>query len=134
MKLAPLVIVLLFITGCSDSSREQAPLHSQIGKNCIVYFRKDALGMAADIPSSVTTGSWNGATVTQIGELLEVGDDWIVIGHHGRVFHIPRGAIQMMEFGSNVHQGSRLSLPLTQPGHDHGHGDHSHTSPAEQAH
>ncbi len=90
MRLTPLIVVLLFVAGCADSSRERSPLQSQIGKNCIVYFRKDALGMAADLPASVTTGNLNGAEVIQAGELMEVGNDWIVIGFEGRFFHIPQ--------------------------------------------
>lgn len=140
-----LIAVLLIFAGCADSSGESAPLRSQIGKNCMVYFRKDALGMAADLPSSVTTGSLNGVTVMQAGELLEVGDDWVVIGYHGRVFHIPQGAIQMVEFGTYINQGTRLSLPLAPKADDHGHGEHahpateqhgnhSHSTPTEHAH
>lgn len=137
MKLTPLIVVLLFVAGCADSSRERSPLGRQIGKNCIVYFRKDVMGMAGDNPSSVTAETWLGGTVSQAGELLEAGADWVVIGYHGRVFDIPQGAIQMIEFGSNINQGSRLSLPppqLGQKADDHGHGDHLHPATGDHSH
>lgn len=139
MKLIPILLlaVLPLIVGCAEQHTERPPLASQIGKNCIVYFRKDVMGMAGDNPSSVTAGTWAGGTVSQAGELLEAGADWVVIGYHGRVFHIPQVAIQMIEFGSNINQGSRLSLPppqLGQKADDHGHGDHVHPASGDHSH
>jgi hypothetical protein len=99
-------------------------MQNQIGKNCIVSFRRDALGMAADSPASVTTGGLNGAAVTQVGELMEIGTDWIVIDYHGQVFHIPQAAILMVEFGNNISSGHGLSEPLAPAPVDHG--DHTH--------
>ena len=80
--------------------------------------------MGADTPSSVTTGSLNGAEVTQAGELMAVGNDWIVINYHGREFHIPQAAILMVEFGNNITQDPSLSKPLPPAPVDHG--DHTH--------
>lgn len=113
MRSALLMFGLLITSGCADASLDRNPFQSQIGKNCIVYFRKDALGMGSDVPTSVTTGVMNGAEVTQIGELLEAERDWIVIGYDGRTFHIPREAIQMVEFGKNssTRTGLAESLP-----------------------
>lgn len=111
MRLSPLIVVLLFVAGCADTAREQNPLHCQIGKTCNVYFRRDALGMAADLPASVTTGDLNGAEVTQAGELIEVGDDWIVIGFGERVFHIPLESIQMVEFGKHASLSEARPVP-----------------------
>jgi hypothetical protein len=133
MKLTPLIFALLFVAGGADSSRERSPIHSQIGKNCIVSFRRDALGMAADSPASVTTGGLNGAAVTQMGELMEVGADWIVIDYHGRVFHIPQEAILMVEFGNNISSRHGLSEILAPPA-DHTHGDHVHSATGDHSH
>lgn len=115
MRLPLLIAALLLIAGCVDSSRERSPIHSQIGKNCIVYFRKDALGMATDVPASVVTGVLNGAEVTQSGELMEVGAVWIVIGFEGRIFHIPQASIQMVEFGQHASTRADLSEPRPAP-------------------
>ena len=80
MRIATTMLLCLTLAGCADTARDTAPMKSQVGQNCIVYFRRDTLGMAAAGPSSVLTGNLNGAEVTQAGELLEVGADWIVIG------------------------------------------------------
>jgi hypothetical protein len=126
MRLTLIIIGLLFATGCADTAHEQNPMRSQIGKNCNVYFRRDALGMAADLPASVTTGNLNGAEVTQAGELMDVGDDWIVIGFEGRFFHIPQASIQMVEFGKYASTRADLSEARPEPpitkapdGHEH---------------
>ncbi len=112
----------LFATGCAQP--EPVPVESQVGKNCLVYFRRDALGMAADIPSSATTGSLNGAEVTQIGQLVKASPDWIVINYHGREFHIPRTSILMIEFGNNLTQDPALGKPVEVDAGDHGGHDH----------
>ena len=125
MRNPTLMMLLVLLTGCADASRDTTPMKSQVGQNCIVYFRRDALGMAADTPSSVTTGMHNGAEVIQAGELMEVGADWIVIGYHGRVFHIPQAAILMVEFGKNVSTRQGLSEPLP-PSTEHGSEEHRH--------
>lgn len=125
MRSTLLMFGLLIASGCADASRDRNPLQSQIGKNCIVYFRKDALGMGSDVPTLVTTGVMNGAEVTQIGELLEVERDWIVIGYDGRLFHIPRESIQMVEFGKHSSTRAGLSEPILQKASpEHGHHEH----------
>ena len=120
-----LLLLLATLAGCADTARQPAPVESQVGRNCLVYFRRDALGMGADTPSSVTTGTHNGAEVTQAGELMAVGNDWIVINSHGREFHIPQAAILMVEFGSNITSGQGLSQPPP-PAVDTTHGEHVH--------
>ena len=112
MRTTLMMCGLLIASGCADAARDRNPMQSQIGKNCIVYFRKDALGMGSDVPASVTTGNMNGAEVTQIGELLEAERDWIVIGYDGRLFHIPRESIQMVEFGKHSSTRSDLAQPI----------------------
>lgn len=133
MRPSLFLIGLLLASGCADATRDRNPMHSQIGKNCIVSFRRDALGMAADSPASVTTGGLNGAAVTQVGELMEVGTDWIVIDYHGRVFHIPEEVILMVEFGNNISSRHGLSEILAPPA-DHTHGDHVHPATGDHSH
>ena len=118
------LLLLLAFTGCADTACDTTPMKSQIGKNCIVHFRRDALGMGGDIPSSVMAGSVNGAETTQAGQLMEVGADWVVINLHGREFHIPQAAILMLELGSNITQSPGLSQPAA--AHPIDHGDHTH--------
>jgi hypothetical protein len=115
-----LLFLLLALAGCADTAREPVPVEAQIGQNCIVYFRRDALGMGADSPSSIVAGNINGADVTQSGELMAVGDDWIVINLHGREFHIPQAAILMVEFGNNISGKPGLSEPLQHAPDNHG--------------
>ena len=117
-------LLLMTLAGCADTAHRPAPVEAQVGQNCIVYLRRDALGMAADLPASPLTGSVNGAEVTQVGQLMEVGADWIVINHHGRAFHIPQATILMIEFGNNITQTPGLSQPVVPAPGDHG--DHTH--------
>ncbi len=129
-----LVLAILMAEGCAESSHRPPPVESRIGQNCIVYYRRDALGMAADTPSSIESGNINGADVTQPGELMAVGYDWIVINLHGREFHIPQAAILRVEFGNNISGKPGLSEPVQpQPS---GHGDHTHGAehPADTDH
>lgn len=126
------ILVLALLAGCADRTRERSPLQSQIGKNCVVYFRRDALGMAADIPSSPTTGRLNGADVQQVGQLMESSAEWVVLNLHGQVYHIPRAAILMIEFGSNITQSPGLSQPVEKKAPDHG--DHTHSDHGDQTH
>ena len=126
-----LLIGMLLASGCAQPQREAAPVESQVGKNCIVYFRHDTLGMAADGISSATTGSINGAEVTQAGQLMKVGANWIVVKYRGREFHIPQASILMIEFGQNITQDPALALPVEAHAGDHkvdpsGHGGHEH--------
>lgn len=124
MRLPMTLLLLLAFTGCADTAHKPAPGEAQVGQNCIVYFRRDSLGMAADLPASPLTGSVNGAEVEQAGQLMSVSADWIVINLHGRVFHIPQAAILMIEFGSNITQAPGLGQPV-EP-HPVDHGDHTH--------
>ncbi len=119
-----LLLGTLLAVGCADQRPQTTPLSSRVGQNCAVHYSRDALGMAGDIPSTVEAGNINGAEVTQHGQLMEVGADWVVINYHGREFHIPQSAILFIECGSNITQQPGLSEPLApKPGE---HGGHTH--------
>ena len=87
---------VLLIAGCADSSHESTPIEGQIGQNCTIYFRRDVLGMASDSPSSISTMEYNGAEVVQVGKLVTVTPNWIVINRNGSDLHIPQSSILMI--------------------------------------
>ncbi|RLS57186.1 MAG: hypothetical protein DWH91_04820 [Planctomycetota bacterium] len=116
----------MLLAGCAETASERLPMKNQIGKNCIVHFQRDDLGMAGGIPSSVMAGSVNGAETTQAGQLMGVGADWVVINYHGRELHIPMAAILMIEFGSNITQSPGLSQQKVVEARPVDHGDHTH--------
>lgn len=79
----------------SDMSRGE--LHQWIGKRVSVQFRRDALGAAAPVPVSPTTGSFNGAATIVAGKLIKVDSESIVIGPKERPKWIPREVILFVE-------------------------------------
>jgi hypothetical protein len=91
-----LLTLTALVAGC-DISRPDSMLAGRPGDTCIVYFCRDALGMAADSPSPPTTGAQNGADVTLVGEIVRQNDNWLVIKHEGREFSIPVESILMIE-------------------------------------
>ena len=68
-----------------------------MGKNVRVQFRRDALGAAAALPISPTTGEINGASTTVVGTLIRVEADAIVVDSQGRPKWIPREVILLVE-------------------------------------
>ena len=91
-----LLVALLFLSGC-DGSQPDPQLSGRIGETCTIYFRRDALGMAAGAPSPPRTGNQNGADVIMSGKLLRVNPGWVSIGIDQTEFTIPREVILMIE-------------------------------------
>jgi hypothetical protein len=91
---------LLFLSGCggSSSSAPDPQLSGRVGDNCTVYFRRDALGMAAGSPSSPLTGNHNGADVQMTGKLLRVNPGWVCIAIGQAEYTIPKEVILVIEF------------------------------------
>ena len=87
------------VSGCGGSTDARvAPLLSgRVGENCTVYFRRDALGMAAAVPSPPTTGNHNGADTMVSGKLVRINSEWIVVVDGQREFTIPKLVILMVE-------------------------------------
>jgi hypothetical protein len=88
-------IVLLFasvvLLGCE--ARPVVPA----GTKCIVQFRRDALGAAANIPVPPDTDNINGAQVSLTGTLKSMSSDWIVVTQGDTEYWITRDAVLMLK-------------------------------------
>jgi hypothetical protein len=93
------LIGVLSVTGCGgdDPPPPDPMLGGRVGDNCTVYFRRDALGMAAPSPSSPLTGNHNGADTQVSGKLARVNAEWVVVATGGRELTIPKSAILVIE-------------------------------------
>lgn len=94
------IAVALIISGVNDSKAafggERTP---PIGKDCVVQFRRDALGAAAALPVSPLTGSINGAETTVSGKLAMVGSEWVVVTRNiGGDLWIPKTSVLLIQF------------------------------------
>ncbi len=96
----------LFLSGCAKPSptitTSQEPtndleISKWIGKTVQVQFRRDALGAAATLPISPTTGSINGAETSIVGILTTVESNAIVVNANNRPKWIPREVILFVE-------------------------------------
>ena len=85
------------LAGGCDVQRPGTILAGRPGDSCTVYFRRDALGVAADVPSGPTTGNQNGADVALSGEIVRQNDHWLVLKQDKREFSIPVDSILMLE-------------------------------------
>jgi hypothetical protein len=72
-------------------------LSARIGDHCSVYLRRDALGMAADGPSSPTTGNYNGADTYVSGKLVRLNAEWVTVADEKRELTVPKSAILMLQ-------------------------------------
>jgi hypothetical protein len=93
------LVGLLFVAGCGGSHPpvSDPQLSGRVGENCTIYFRRDALGMAAGAPSPPRTGNQNGADVAMSGKLLRVNPGWLTVGIDQAEYTIPREVILMIE-------------------------------------
>jgi hypothetical protein len=93
------LVGVLALTGCSGSTPPPADpmLSGRVGDSCTVYFRRDALGMAAGSPSPPTTGNHNGADTQVSGKLVRLNAEWVAVTDGKREFTIPKGVILMIE-------------------------------------
>ena len=102
--LLPIALLsLMSVAGCSNEKSDgmtSSELSNWIGKNVRIQFRRDALGAAASLPISPTTGEINGASTTIVGQLLKINAQSIVVGDHQRSESpkwIPREVILFVE-------------------------------------
>jgi hypothetical protein len=94
------LVCLIALSGCRGNASADPMLAARIGEACTVYFRHDALGMAAGVPAPPTTGSHNGASVQLTGKLLRVNAGWVCIGVDNAEYTIPKEAILLVEMRS----------------------------------
>ena len=95
----------LFVYGCakpegpnlSDDSKKGWELSQWVGESVRIQFRRDALGAAAALPVSPTTGSINGASTSMVGTLELVDSDAIVVKADNRPRWVPREVILFVE-------------------------------------
>jgi hypothetical protein len=66
-----------------------------LGRKCRVQLRRDALGMAGNMPTQLT-GRWaNEATIE--GSVLELSDQWLIVQATDRRVVIPHASILFIE-------------------------------------
>lgn len=68
---------------------------SVIGRKCRVQLRRDALGMAANVPDDLTSRWASGSTIE--GTIVEVTDQWLVIQGKGKRIVVPHASILLIE-------------------------------------
>ena len=94
---------LLAFAACSRSGgpAESPFLKQHIGEQCVVEFRRDALGSGAPLPVSPKTDSMNGADVVQVGKLVAVEGKGLILeetGAHPVSYWIPYPVILSVRF------------------------------------
>ena len=88
---------LIFLTGCGSEP--------PVGKDVVVQFDRSALGAAANLPISPTTGSINGAVTSLSGKLHSITEEWVIIeqstaatnGTLRKKFWIPRDKVLLIQ-------------------------------------
>ena len=89
------IAVTVSFTGCGRAIGAES---SGAGKPCTVQFRRDALGAAASLPISPTTGSINGAETAISGRYVGTREDWVIVSRGEHEVWIPRSVILLIEF------------------------------------
>ena len=87
----------LSLTGCDNATAADSSA-SPAGKPCTVQFRRDALGAAASLPISPTTGGINGVDTAISCTFKSTRDDWIIVTRAGKEVWIPKSVILLIEF------------------------------------
>ena len=90
-----LVMGLAFATSNETKAAFGGERTPPIGKDCIVQFRRDALGAAAALPVAPTTGSINGAQTAIGGKLLMVNSEWVLL-NNGNDLWIPTASVLLI--------------------------------------
>lgn len=74
----------LFLTGCDTAEAAPAVTGAAPGRQCTIQFRRDVLGIAAPLPVSPMSGSFNGAETSVSGTFKRFHEEWIIIDRGGR--------------------------------------------------
>jgi len=105
MSISKDILLLCFVlspllSGCdrpSKNSIRSEALSQMVGETVRVQFRRDALGAAAPLPVSPTTGEINGASTTLVGKLTKAEPSAILVEADGRLNWIPREVILLVQ-------------------------------------
>ena len=91
--------MMIVLSGCDSATDDMSKsvLRQWVGKNVRVQFQRDALGAAASLPVSPTTGEINGAQTCVVEKLVSVEATAIVIGPEDRPKWIPLEVILLVE-------------------------------------
>lgn len=100
--MAPLLTMamVLSVFGAAGCDNKTGP---RKGSDCVVQFRRDALGAAAGNPIPPTSQEHNGAPTCVFGEFSRMDDDWVVLTKTPNQVNpnweiwIPRSAILLIE-------------------------------------
>jgi hypothetical protein len=86
--------VVCSFTGCGGGDSSGPPA----GAQCVVQFRRDALGAAANLPVPPRTGSINGAETAIYGKLKHTRGEWIVLDRGSKDVWVPKSVVLLIEF------------------------------------
>ena len=64
--------------------------------NCTVQFRRDALGMGGNSPTSPLTGNHNGADVSVTGKVVHETPEWLVLATTTQELWIPKHSVLLV--------------------------------------
>jgi hypothetical protein len=91
------VAMTLSLTGC-DKAAAAGSSGPSAGKQCVIQFRRDALGAAASLPIAPMTGSINGAETTISGVLKSSSGEWVVLDQAGKEIWVLKSVILLIQF------------------------------------
>jgi hypothetical protein len=86
------VSVTMFLAGCAGGPTPP------VGKQCTVQFRRDALGVAANLPVPPMAEDINGADTSISGTLKSAAGDWVVLDQSGTEVWVPKTAILLIKY------------------------------------
>jgi hypothetical protein len=98
--LAALVVSAILLWKGSEPSHAAFgnEISPRTGKTCVVQFRRDALGAAANLPIAPMTDSINGAATSVSGKLKAVTSEWIVLEDGGQEIWIQRASVLLLRY------------------------------------
>jgi hypothetical protein len=104
MKMILIVVVSLIaiagtlsFTGCNRAGAADFS-KSGNGRECVIQFRRDALGAAANLPISPTANAINGAQTSVSGTMKGFREDWVVIDREGREIWVAKASILLIQY------------------------------------
>ncbi len=98
---AGILLFALLSTGCRRSGEpdlKDSDLRKWKGDKVEVQFRRDALGSAHQLPVSPTTSAINGARVSLMGVIVDIGPLGLVLKSGSSQYWIPRESILLVKF------------------------------------